>query len=367
MNIALTPETFERGSHSIYKAPGCNDFDPPYDPSIRYTHVRDKDGIWVPADYKYCKTYVSRQATLEGFVALQKASRRDIDDLDLTTDEYDKQIDLIKKWTGYSVPISGVVPVGMYPGSNFKLQSAFAPLTKHKRMYPSPCHALTHFPAPEWLEAYDPTRTERTTTTPTTRTTTTTSRPFETAISGRYVYATTATLPPKQPTSTVTSASTSRRSAPTSSPGWSPAAKNGRCECRQAVRDLSDRVDTSFQVLTDRLDDLLREGVRPAEPRAAAFDWSEPDRPAEGIPGLSTTPETNAVQIKTEPRSPSPQMYDRTDDSEARDRQARIDSVSMPNDDNADDDEFEETATDVEDWYVPRYDDFRKRSRERKN
>ena len=59
-------------------------------------------------------------------------------------------------------------------------------------------------------------------------------------------------------------------------------------------------------------------------------------------------------------------MFDRTDDSEARDRQARIDSVSMPNDDNADDDEFEETATDAEDWYVPRYSDVRKRSRERR-
>ena len=109
---------------------------------------------------------------------------------------------------------------------------------------------------------------------------------------------------------------------------------------------MSDRVDASFQVLTDRLDDLLRDGARPAEPRVTAFNWEEYDRPTVGIPGLTAPPEANAVQVKTEPRSPSPQTsdWDQLDDDEPQQtRQNRMDRVAMTSDDEEDDDNGRQT------------------------
>ena len=148
------------------------------------------------------------------------------------------------------------------------------------------------------------------------------------------------------PTSTATTAGTSRRSAPTSSPGWSPAAKSGRCECRQEVRNLSDRVDASVQVLTDRLDDLLRDGARPAEPRVTAFNWEEYDRPTVGIPGLTALPEANSVQVKAEPQSPTTSDWDRLED-DLQTRQNRMDRVAMTSDDEEDDDNAAGTGRQV--------------------
>ena len=102
------------------------------------------------------------------------------------------------------------------------------------------------------------------------------------------------------------------------------------------MRELSKRVDTSFQALTNRLDGLLRDGASNPDVRASAFDWDEYNCPTEGIPGLDASPEArvNVIEVKTEPRSPTTSDWDQLDD-DLQGHQSRLTRVEMTDDDNA--------------------------------